>query len=279
MSPNIQINVVKRNGQTEPLDIEKIKRTIAWSCGDLEINPLVLETKSHLYFQDGITTVDIQKTLIKTALNLITVEEPDWQFAAGRLFLMDLYKQARINRDSSNYGYGNFSEFFRMYVEEKQLYYTDFYDYYSKEDVQKAGDYIKPERDLQFNYTQISGIAKRYLLNPNKDVYELPQEMYMVVAMYLAIPEDKETRLDFAFQIYDAISTQKISLPTPTLLNARGNFPQLSSCFKMNIDDGLREIYHSVENIAQISKYGGGIGTYLGNLRSKGASIRGIDGV
>jgi ribonucleoside-diphosphate reductase alpha chain len=98
---------------------------------------------------------------------------------------------------------------------------------------------------------------KRYLLNPNKVIKELPQEMYMSVALFLAIPEKKENRLDFAKKIYDYCSTGKVSLPTPTLLNARTNFHQLSSCFKFNIDDDLRAIYHNIENMAQVSKFGG----------------------
>jgi ribonucleoside-diphosphate reductase alpha chain len=99
-------------------------------------------------------------------------------------------------------------------------------------------------------------MKKRYLLNPNKIIWELPQEMYMSVALFLAIPEEKEERLETAIQIYQNISTQKISLPTPTLMNARTNFHQLSSCFKLNLDDNLRSIYHNIENMAQISKFG-----------------------
>ena len=99
-------------------------------------------------------------------------------------------------------------------------------------------------------------MKKRYLLNPNKIIWELPQEMYMSVALFLAIPEEKSERLEVAIQIYNNISTQKISLPTPTLMNARTNFHQLSSCFKLNVDDDLRSIYHNIENMAQISKFG-----------------------
>lgn len=98
---------------------------------------------------------------------------------------------------------------------------------------------------------------KRYLLNPNKIIKELPQEMYMAAALFLAIPEPKETRLKTAIKMYEYCSQGKISLPTPTLLNARTNYHQLSSCFKLNIDDDLRAIYHNIENMAQISKFGG----------------------
>jgi ribonucleoside-diphosphate reductase alpha chain len=96
---------------------------------------------------------------------------------------------------------------------------------------------------------------KRYLLNPNKVIKELPQEMYMAVALFLSIPEPEETRLKTALKIYEYCSKAMISLPTPTLLNARTNYNQLSSCFKLNVDDDLRSIYHNVENMAQISKY------------------------
>lgn len=107
---------------------------------------------------------------------------------------------------------------------------------------------------------------------------ELPQEMYMSVALFLAIPEKKKNRLAFALKVYDQCSRQKISLPTPTLLNSRTNYHQLSSCFKINVDDDLRGIYHAFENMAQISKFGGGVGVYLGNIRSRGSAIRGVYG-
>jgi ribonucleoside-diphosphate reductase alpha chain len=97
--------------------------------------------------------------------------------------------------------------------------------------------------------------SKRYLLNPNKHVMELPQEMYMAAALFLAIPEKKNERLKTAIKIYEYCSSQKISLPTPTLMNARTNFHQLSSCFKLTLDDDLRSIYHNIENMAQISKF------------------------
>jgi ribonucleoside-diphosphate reductase alpha chain len=136
------------------------------------------------------------------------------------------------------------------------LYYRDFWKYYSKEDILQAAKSLDQTTDMGYNYTSILMMKKRYLLNPNKIVQELPQEMYMSAALFLAIPEAQEERLDMAIKIYHAISSQKISLPTPTLMNARTNFHQLSSCFKLNVDDDLRSIYHTIENMAQISKFG-----------------------
>jgi ribonucleoside-diphosphate reductase alpha chain len=97
-------------------------------------------------------------------------------------------------------------------------------------------------------------LSNRFLLNPNKVVKELPQEMYMSIALFLALPEKQEDRLNIAFKIYDMISLQKISLPSPTLLNARTKEHQLSSCFITNVNDDLKDIYHNISDMAQISK-------------------------
>ncbi len=161
---------------------------------------------------------------------------------------------------------------------EKGLYYKDFYKYYSAEDILEAGKHLSFDTDHAYEYTTILSLSKRYLLKNGDDVKELPQEMYMAVALFLAIPEKDENRLKFALKIYEHCSQQRISLPTPTLLNSRTNYHQLSSCFKINIDDDLRAIYHGIENMAQISKFGGGVGVYLGNIRARGAMIRGVHG-
>ena len=130
------------------------------------------------------------------------------------------------------------------------------------------------DTDFTYNYTTMLMYKKRYLLNPNKFIRELPQEMYMSAALFLAIPEKAENRLEVAFKIYEYSSKAMISLPTPTLLNARTNFQQLSSCFVFNIEDDLRAIYHNVENMAQVSKFGWWIWVYLWNIRSKWWTIR-----
>lgn len=137
------------------------------------------------------------------------------------------------------------------------MYYKDFYKYYSEADILEAGKHIRAEIDTTYGHTTALSLNKRYLLNPNKVIRELPQEMYMSVALFLAIPEKDEDRLAFALKAYEQLANQKISLATPSLLNSRTNYHQLSSCFKLNVDDDLRSIYHSVENIAQISKFAG----------------------
>lgn len=277
-----KLKITKSDGKKQTFEMEKIKETykkvsykLARVCTFEELSGSLKK-----YIVEGIKTEDITKMMIKSAIDLITIENTSWQFIAGRLALIDLYKEASKNRGmdiKKIYEPKHYLELFKEYVD-KGLYSKDFFDYYSEEDVLEMGKYLKKETDMSYNYTTMLMYKKRYLLNPNKVVKELPQEMYMSVALFLAMPEPKEKRLEIAKKIYDYCSTGKISLPTPTLLNARTNFHQLSSCFKFNVDDDLRAIYHNIENMAQVSKYGWGIGVYLGNIRSKWGMIRGVNG-
>lgn len=274
------LKVTKSDWTKQVFEIGKIKsmykRIVNWlekTCKFEEIEKVLKN-----YIVDGIKTSDIIKMLVKASIDLISIENSDWQFIASRFMTLDLYKEATKNRNiiiDDIYTGKTYKNLFDEYIK-LWYYFKDFYKYYSKEDIKKAWEYIKKDRDFEYNYTTIFMMRKRYLLNPNKVIKELPQEMYMSVALFLAIPEKDENRFEVAKKIYDACSLQKLSLPTPTLLNARTNYNQLSSCFKLNIDDDLRSIYHNIENMAQISKFGGWIWVYLWNIRSKWASIRGV---
>jgi len=277
------LEITKSNGEKEYFDREKIKNTykrvsfgLARTCKFEE-----LESSLNKYIVEGIKTKDILKMMIKSCIDLVTVENIQWEKIAGRLMMIDLYKEASNNRGldiKDIYSPESFQALMDEYIS-LGLYYKDFYKHYSKDDILKAGAKLKKDTDFTYNYTTVLMYKKRYLLNPNKIIKELPQEMYMAAALFLAIPEKAEERLDVAFKIYEYCSKAMISLPTPTLLNSRTNYHQLSSCFKLNIDDDLRAIYHGVENMAQISKFGGWIWVYLGNIRSKGGTIRGVKGV
>lgn len=277
------LEITKSNGEKEYFDREKVKNTykrvsfgLARTCKFEE-----LESSLNKYIVEGIKTKDILKMMIKSCIDLVTVENIQWEKIAGRLMMIDLYKEASNNRGldiKDIYSPESFQALMNEYIS-SWLYYKDFYKYYSKDDILKAGAKLKKDTDFTYNYTTVLMYKKRYLLNPNKIIKELPQEMYMAAALFLAIPEKEEERLDVAFKIYEYCSKAMISLPTPTLLNSRTNYHQLSSCFKLNLDDDLRAIYHGVENMAQISKFGGWIGVYLGNIRSKGGTIRGVKGV
>ena len=274
--------VTKNNGEKTVFDRKKIENTYNYIAKELtEVCPFE-EIKQNLekYIINDITTKDITKLLIKTVINLISIENTKREYIAGRLASIDLYKHIGKTRNLTQeeiYTPKAYLTLMEDYIWQ-WLYYKKFFEYYSKEDILHVGKYLNKETDMSYNYTTTLMIKKRYLLNPNKIYKELPQEMYMSIALFLAIPEPKEKRIEVALKIYEYCSTQKISLPTPTLMNARTNFHQLSSCFKLNLDDDLRSIYHNIENMAQISKFWGGIGAYLGNIRSKGADIRWVQG-
>ncbi len=279
---NKELTVQKSDGKREVFDIRKIKRVFDRSADEYKeectFKEFIAAFKKNLV--EGIKTEDINKLMVKTCIDLVSVNNTAWQHVAARIALGDIYKKARRARGLSMreiYTPRSFVALFDEYIE-KGLYYKDFYKYYTKEQIMTAARHLSRATDHSYEYTTILSLTKRYLLKDGEEFKELPQEMYMAVALFLAIPEPEETRLDFALKIYEHCSQQHISLPTPTLLNARTNYHQLSSCFKMSIDDDLRAIYHGVENMAQISKFGGGVGVYLGHIRARGAAIRGVSG-
>lgn len=272
-----KLKVIKDDGSWEFFDINKVRSIYDKVVFGLEKKCLFVDLEKNLtrYLVDKIASKDIMKMLVKCAIDLISIENIDWQLIAGRLLTSDLYKQASRERKiavKDLYTPEAFADLVEEYVKDN-LYYQEFFDHYTREDFLKAGEYIDAERDMDYGCTTLLMFNKRYLLNPNGVIKELPQYMYMAAAMFLAVPE-KEDRLKKAFEFYDITSQQKLSLPTPTLMNARRKFHQLSSCFKISVGDDLRSIYHSIENIAQISKFGGWVWTYRWNIRSKGGSIR-----
>jgi len=280
---NQALNVIKANGSKELFDVKKIKavfeRAVVGYEDTCSFDELIEAFKKNIV--DEIKTADINRLLVKTCIDLVTVENILWQNIGARIFLGNIYKHACRNRSMAYadiYTPEAYLAFFKQYIEEG-LYYKDFFKYYSEADILEAGKHLSSETDFNYEYTTVVSFTKRYLLNPNKVIRELPQEMYMSVALFLAIPEKEGERLKLALEIYEHCSKQRISLPTPTLLNARTNYNQLSSCFKINVDDDLRAIYHAIENMAQISKFGGGVGVYLGNIRALGSSIRGVFGM
>ena len=202
--------------------------------------------------------------MVKTCIDLVSVENIDWEHIAARIKLYDYYKS-----NEYTYSKDSYVSLVRDMVNRGE-YSTRFAEY-SDEELAYAANHIDPLLDTEYRYTTIHSLTKRYLKK-----WECPQHMYLSVALFIALAEKKEDRIPYAIALYHACASGEISLPTPTLLNARTNFSQLSSCFKINVDDDLRGIYHGIENMAQISKYGGGIGSYLGHIRAKGSAIRGV---
>lgn len=276
------MQVTKADGTKELFDIKKIKavfdRSVQGYEKECSFEDLIEAFKKNIV--NEIKTSDINKLLVKTCIDLVTVENINWQEVASRISLFNLYKEACRNRSlkyDDIYTPQAVLNLFHDYIG-KGLYAKELRETYTDEEILEAAKSIDPKLDLSYSYTTILSLNKRYLLNPNKVVRELPQEMYFFVGLFLAMPEAKETRVETAVKIYRACAEQKISLATPSLMNSRTKFHQLSSCFKLNVDDDLRAIFHAFENIAQISKFGGGVGVYLGNIRSRGSAIRGIEG-
>ncbi len=280
------MEVIKRSGKREKLDINKIRIALEFAFKGLNVDPLELETDAQIQFRDGITTEEIQAVLIRTAAEKVSPERPDWQFAAARLLLYDLYKKVahirgyevrdELSREYKPYNTEGFYDFVKEYVE-KGIYGRYLIENYSKEDFLELARYIKPERDLYFNYTGIKILADRYLVRDEEGrVIELPQEMYMLISMTLALPEKDKVR--WAKEFYDLLSEHLVTVATPTLMNARRPFTQLSSCFILTVDDDLYDIFDNVQKAAQISKHAGGLGIYIGKLRATGAPIRKFKG-
>ncbi|USG63435.1 ribonucleoside-diphosphate reductase subunit alpha [Brevibacillus ruminantium] len=272
------IQIWKRNGEPEELRIDKLKKVIGYACKDYPAcDPLELEMDACIQFRDGMTTKEIQRIVMQTAVEKTSVETPEWQFVAARLLAYDLYKDAAINRGyRGHFGYGDFTALVHT-LTEKGLYGTYLTEVYSDADLAELQAYIKPERDELFNYAGLRLLADRYMIkNFDKGVMELPQERFMVIAMHLAMKE--QDKLKHAKDFYDVLSKLELTVATPTLANAGTPHHQLSSCFIDTVDDSLTGIMNTAAATSMVSKFGGGVGIYLGKVRSRGSSIRGHKG-
>ncbi|MFY0746273.1 ribonucleoside-diphosphate reductase subunit alpha [Campylobacter sp. LH-2024] len=260
------MKVIKRNGRTEELDIAKIKKYTSDAVRDLEgVSLSELELDAKIQFRDGISTEEIQKTLIKTAVDKIDIDCPNWTFVAARLFLFDLYKKVNgMNR------YNHLRDYFERGEKEGRI----LLGLKEKYDLDDLNDYIKPERDMQFTYLGVKTLYDRYLIKDSKGMpIELPQQMFMAIAMFLA--QNEFNPGEWAKKFYDLISKFEIMLATPTLSNARTTRHQLSSCYIGSTPDNIEGIFDSYQEMALLSKFGGGIGWDWSKVRAMGGSIDG----
>ena len=284
----MKINIVKRDGRLEELCPAKTKKMVEFACRGLQgCDPIELELDAKIQFRDGMSTREIQKILIQTAIEkVITTQQDDygnqikttyinWQYVASRLLCYDLYKEAAINRGYQHFGYGDYEALFEKLVE-MNLYGSYLKEAYTKEEIKELAAYMKPERDELFNYEGVKLLADRYLVKGfNKEVLELPQERFLTIAMHLAIPEGNQ-KVHYAKAFYDLLSQLKMTVATPTLANAGTAFYQLSSCFISTVEDSLWSIYDVNQKFSQVSKHGGALGIYLGKVRALNSEIRGV---
>ncbi|MFA5461905.1 MAG: ribonucleoside-diphosphate reductase subunit alpha [Sulfurimonas sp.] len=260
------ITIIKRNGRTEKLDISKIQKyTSAAVEGLSNVSQSELEVDAQIHFRDGITSKEIQQTLIKTAVDKIDIDAPNWTFVASRLFLFNLYHE--VNGFT---GYCSLKNYFERGEKEGRLLHG-LKEMYNLDELEK---HIKPERDMQFNYLGVKTLYDRYLIKDrNSNPIELPQHMFMAIAMFLAQREEKKE--EWAIKFYNMVSTFEVMLATPTLSNARTTRHQLSSCYIGSTPDNIEGIFDSYSEMAMLSKFGGGIGWDWTNVRSMGSYIDG----
>lgn len=222
---------------------------------------------------------DLVDYLIREAEARTDIHIPEWEHFAARLYLNKLYKKASKNRfynDDDKYGsYIGLQES----LGERGIYSGNILKNYSKEELIEAGKLIDPDKDKLFTYNGLYLLATRYLATDSeRNVYELPQERWLTIALYLMQNEGKEKRMELVKEAYWALSNLYMTVATPTLANAGKVGGQLSSCFIDTVDDSLQGIYDSNTDVARVSKHGGGVGAYLGYVRSTGAAIRGVKG-
>lgn len=274
LSNNIMVK--NRAGDLVPIDITQIqKKTIMATEGIAGVDRMELESRLQIQFFSGITTDEIQQTIIKTAAEMIDVDTPNYTYVAARAFLSNIYHiVGRLFKGDKSGPYSHSLEAYLDYgFSEGRIngFYKNGYD------LKELNEYIKPERDFLFTYLGIKTMHDRYLLKNKENVlFELPQHMFMAVSMYLALKEKDKTY--WAKKFYDLISTFEVMPATPTLSNARKNRPQLSSCFQGVTDDNIESIFDSYKDMALISKFGGGIGWDWSYVRSNNSEIDGYKG-
>jgi ribonucleoside-diphosphate reductase alpha chain len=269
------MQVTKRDGSLEPLDINKYQSQIEWACKGLDgVEAKTLKDAVHQSFYEGILTSDLNKNLERTAQELATPGNPNWTFAAARFVLQDIYKEI-----AGSFTYPSLSEYLDKVIAESNLnplLKTGF-------DLERLNAAIKPENDYLFDYLGMSTLKDRYLLrNYSKKLVEMPQHFFMRVAMGVAIDELKHGKKDaneIALGYYtNLFSPLRFMSSTPTLFNSGLNKSQLSSCFGISMGDDFNHIWDSLREAGAYSKYGGGVAIDYTPIRAKGSPIRSMGG-
>ncbi len=269
------INVVKRNGSKELLNIDKIHRVIEWACEGLTgVSVSEVELASHIQFYNNIKSSDIHETLIKAASDLITADNPNYQYVAGRLINYQLRKEV----------YGQY-EPYNLWLHYNNILNSGYYDselinQYSRSEWSELDDYIDHERDNKLAYAAMEQFRGKYLVKNRVtgQIYETPQMAFMLIAMSL-FQNYKTDRIKWVKELYDAISTFDISLPTPIMAGVRTPRRQFSSCVLIETDDSLDSISATSSAIVKYVSNKAGIGIGGGRIRALGAPIRNGDAV
>lgn len=265
--------VTKRNGKNEPLDLNKLHVMVEEACKDLAgVSASQVEIQSGIQFYDGITTDEIQEILIRSASDLVSLDNPNYQFVAARLLLFAVRKQL--------YGRMHETPTVKEQVEQcvaKEVYDAEILDLYSDEEFDKLQSFIDHDRDYLFTYAGLRQVCDKYLVQDrsNGKVYETPQFMYLLIAATIFSKYPKETRLEYVRKYYDAISRHKINIPTPIMAGVRTPLRQFASCVLVDVDDTLDSIFSSDMAIGKYVAQRAGIGINAGRIRGINSKIRG----
>lgn len=271
---NANTYVTKRNGNKETLDLNKFHKVVSWACdGITGVSESEIEIKSHIQFYNNIKTSDIQETLIKAAADLITEETPNYQYVAGRLINYHLRKQV--------YGGYDIPSLFDHVTNVANSGYYDsaLLEWYDADEYAVLNSYIDHDRDYKIAYVGMEQFRGKYLIKNrvSGDIYETPQMTYMLIAMTLFRKYEKETRLKWIKEFYDAISNFEISLPTPIMAGLRSPQKQFSSCVLVETEDSLDSISATSAAIVKYVSQKAGIGIGAGRIRAIGSPIRNGD--
>jgi ribonucleoside-diphosphate reductase alpha chain len=265
--------VIKRNGSIESLDLDKMHVMVEEACRGLAgVSASQVEMTSGIQFYDGISTQEIQEILIRSASDLIDLDHPNYQFVAARLLLFAVRKQL----------YGRMKELPTLEQHiytcvNAQVYDSDIFNKYSKEEIERANSYIDHDRDYLFTYAGLRQVVDKYLVQDRSvgGVYETPQFMYMMIALTIFAEYPKETRMSYVKRYYDAISKHKINIPTPIMAGVRTPLRQFASCVLVDVDDTLDSIFSSDMAIGRYVAQRAGIGINAGRIRGINSKIRG----
>jgi ribonucleoside-diphosphate reductase alpha chain len=252
------IKVTKRDGSKEDFDISKVKQSIAYACANAKVNPLELESRIDYFLKNGIRTEDIQLNIIEHAKQLATAQDPEWLLVAGHAFAMHQHHSYKLKNKS-------FAEIVKHAVQEG-FYDKTLLDAYTEDDLNFLETVLNLEKDNYCSYAALLTNATKY-----QNKFELNQHMHMVNAMRLG-QTVSTNRMEFVKSTYATLSDRKFSLATPFMSNLRSG-GNTASCFIISIEDDIDSIFTNIHRIAKISKNGGGLGIYLGNLRAKGSSV------
>lgn len=257
-------------------ELTDVLHSVAREYRERSYSMVTLQEKFSSFTKPGMSQKDSIDALIKAAVELTTPEAPAWEMISARI--LSYRSEKKITRLEEELGLKTFYRKVK-YMTEEGLYGDYILQNYSEEEINEAATFIDPERNKLLNYSGLDLLLKRYVIkNYSGKVIERVQEMFLGIALHLAMPE-KEDRLMWVRRIYDLLSKLEVTMATPTLSNSRKPSHQLSSCFIDTVPDSLDGIYRSLDNFSQVSKFGGGMGMYFGKVRATGGNIRGFKGV